>query len=65
MIGAASTLVCELAEDLFETEFPTLSSLGRYLVENLYVDTRSLAAVCMMCNSNESKFSVSKGSYGL
>lgn len=51
MLGAASTLIREWAEKLLGLKFPTLSALGRYLVDNVFVDTRSLAAVCIVCNS--------------
>ncbi|XP_051176710.1 uncharacterized protein LOC127291561 isoform X2 [Leptopilina boulardi] len=51
MLGAASTVIREWAENLLGLKFPTLSALGRYLVDNMFVDTRSLAAVCIVCDS--------------
>ncbi|KAF7379941.1 hypothetical protein HZH68_016889 [Vespula germanica] len=53
MLGAASTLIREWAESVLGFKFPTLSALARHLVDNLCVDTRSLAAVCILCASRE------------
>ncbi|XP_031778491.1 DNA-binding protein RFX7 isoform X2 [Nasonia vitripennis] len=55
MLGAASTIIREWAEFLLETKFPTLCALGKYLVNNLYVDSRSLAAVCILSASGEAQ----------
>ncbi|KAG7209771.1 hypothetical protein KM043_011392 [Ampulex compressa] len=62
MLGAASTLIREWAESLLGLKFPTLSALARHLVDNLCVDTRSLAAVCILCASGELNASTSKES---
>ena len=51
MLGAASKVIREWAESLLGIKFPTLSALGRYLVENLCVDTESLAALCLVCGT--------------
>ena len=55
MLGAASIVIREWAESLLGLKFTTLSALGRYLVDNLCVDTRSLAAVCIVCASGTSE----------
>lgn len=52
MLGAASKVIREWAESLLLIKFPTLSALGRYLVENLCVDTESLAAMCIVCGTD-------------
>ena len=57
MLGAASSLIREWAESLLKMKFSTLSALARYLVENLRVDTRSLAAVCILCASSDTQTS--------
>lgn len=61
MLGAASTIIREWAEFLLETKFPTLCALGKYLVNNLYVDSRSLAAVCILSASGEPQPVTKKG----
>ncbi|XP_066592993.1 uncharacterized protein [Prorops nasuta] len=53
MLGAASMLIREWAEKLLGVKFSTLSALARHLVDNLYVDKRSLAAVCILCASGK------------
>ncbi|XP_046613521.1 uncharacterized protein LOC124301930 isoform X1 [Neodiprion virginianus] len=53
MLGAASTLIREWAESLLGLKFPSLSALARHLVNNLCVDTRSLAAVCILCAASD------------
>ncbi|XP_029053747.2 uncharacterized protein LOC114881209 isoform X2 [Osmia bicornis bicornis] len=62
MLGAASTLIREWAENLLGLKFPTLSALARHLVDNLCVDTRSLSAVCILCGSGNSNSSTNKES---
>ncbi|XP_031845605.1 uncharacterized protein LOC116432618 isoform X2 [Nomia melanderi] len=62
MLGAASTLIREWAENLLGLKFPTLSALARHLVDNLCVDTRSLAAVCILCASGNSNTTTNKES---
>ncbi|XP_076242718.1 uncharacterized protein LOC143184403 isoform X2 [Calliopsis andreniformis] len=62
MLGAASTLIREWAESLLGLKFPTLSALARHLVDNLCVDIRSLAAVCILCASGDSNTSTNKES---
>ncbi|XP_076168065.1 uncharacterized protein LOC143147077 isoform X1 [Ptiloglossa arizonensis] len=62
MLGAASTLIREWAESLLGLKFPTLSALARHLVDNLCVDTRSLAAICILCASGDSNTSTNKES---
>lgn len=47
MVGAASTLIREWAENLLNVKFPTLSTLGKYLVNNFCVNNDSVAAMCM------------------
>ena len=61
MLGAASTLIREWAENLLGLKFPTLSALARHLVDNLCVDTRSLSAVCILCASGNSNTATNKG----
>lgn len=61
MLGAASTLIREWAENLLGLKFPTLSALARHLVDNLCVDTRSLSAVCILCASGNSNTTTNKG----
>lgn len=61
MLGAASTLIREWAESLLGLKFATLSALARHLVDNLCVDTRSLAAVCILCATGDSNTSANKG----
>ncbi|XP_011297413.1 uncharacterized protein [Fopius arisanus] len=48
MLGAASTLIREWAEGVLGLKFPNLAALARHLVENICVDTQSLAAVCIL-----------------
>jgi len=60
MLGAASTLIREWAESMLGLKFPNLSALARHLVENFRVDTRSLAAVCIL-SAIESNASSNKG----
>ncbi|XP_048514001.1 chitinase-like protein PB1E7.04c isoform X2 [Athalia rosae] len=48
MLGAASTLIREWAESLLGLKFSSLGALARHLVNNFCVDTRSLAAVCIL-----------------
>ncbi|KAK2579789.1 hypothetical protein KPH14_012182 [Odynerus spinipes] len=62
MLGAASTLIREWAESVLGFKFPTLSALARHLVDNLCVDTRSLAAVCILCASREPDTSINEES---
>ncbi|KAK9305907.1 hypothetical protein QLX08_003266 [Tetragonisca angustula] len=62
MLGAASTLIREWAENLLGLKFPTLSALARHLVDNLCVDTRSLSAVCILCASGNSNTATNKES---
>ncbi|XP_014215978.1 probable serine/threonine-protein kinase nek3 [Copidosoma floridanum] len=61
MLGAASTLIREWAESLLDIKFSTLCSLGKYLVNNLCVDNRSLAAVCLLSASGETQPVTNKG----
>lgn len=61
MLGAASTLIREWAESLLGLKFPTLSALARHLVDNVYVDTQSLSAICILCASGNSNASTNKG----
>jgi len=61
MLGAASTLIREWAEKMLGMKFPNLSALARYLVDNFRVDTRSLAAVCILSASNQHDASSNKG----
>ncbi|XP_078036241.1 uncharacterized protein LOC144469644 isoform X1 [Augochlora pura] len=60
MLGAASTVIREWAENSLNLKFPTLSALARHLVDNFCVDTRSLAAVCILCPSGDSNASTNK-----
>ncbi|XP_043790082.1 DNA-binding protein RFX7 isoform X2 [Apis laboriosa] len=60
MLGAASTLIREWAESLLGLKFPTLSALARHLVDNVYVDTQSLSAICILCASGNSNASTNK-----
>lgn len=53
MLGASSTLIREWAENILGLKFPNLSALARHLVDNFRVDTRSLAAVCILSTSDE------------
>ncbi|KAL6424249.1 hypothetical protein ACFW04_009823 [Cataglyphis niger] len=53
MLGAASTLIREWAETILGLKFSNLSALARHLVDNFRVDTRSLAAVCILSTSDE------------
>lgn len=61
MLGAASTLIREWAESILGLKFLNLSALARHLVNNFRVDTRSLAAVCILSASDELNTSSSKG----
>jgi hypothetical protein len=65
MLGAASTLIREWAESVLGLKFPNLSALARHLVENFRVDTRSLAAVCILSAAVESNASSNKGTLNL
>lgn len=60
MLGAASTLIREWAENELGLKFPNLSALARHLVDNFRVDTRSLAAVCILSTSGERNASSNK-----
>ncbi|XP_053997704.1 uncharacterized protein LOC128886655 isoform X1 [Hylaeus anthracinus] len=62
MLGAASALIREWAENLLGLKFPTLSALARHLVDNLCVDTRSLAAICILCASGDTSNTSTKES---
>lgn len=65
-MGAASALIREWAGTYFNVKFPTLSTLGKYLVDNLFVDNKSLAAVCIMNSShNPQLLTKSSGWYDL
>lgn len=61
MLGAASTLIREWAENLLGLKFSTLSALARHLVDNLCVNTRSLAAICILCGSGDTSTLNNKG----
>lgn len=61
MLGAASTLIREWAEKMLGPKFPNLSALARHLVDNFCVDTRSLAAVCILSASDQRDTSFNKG----
>lgn len=61
MLGAASTLIREWAEKMLGLKFPNLSALARHLVDNFRVDTRSLAAVCILSASDQRDTSSNKG----
>lgn len=63
MLGAASTIIREWAESVLEVKFPSLCSLGKYLVNNLCVDNRSLSAVCILSASEKSLSVENKGIY--
>ncbi|KYQ47601.1 DNA-binding protein RFX7 [Trachymyrmex zeteki] len=60
MLGAASTLIREWAEKMLGPKFPNLSALARHLVDNFCVDTRSLAAVCILSASDQRDTSFNK-----
>lgn len=60
MLGAASTLIREWAEKMLGLKFPNLSALARHLVDNFHVDTRSLAAVCILATSDQRDASSNK-----
>ncbi|RLU23742.1 hypothetical protein DMN91_003948 [Ooceraea biroi] len=60
MLGAASTLIREWAESVLGLKFPNLSALARHLVDNFRVDTRSLAAVCILSAAVEASASSNK-----
>lgn len=55
MLGAASTLIREWAENLLNVKFPTLSILGKYLVNNFCVNDKSLAAICIKSTLEDSQ----------
>lgn len=61
MLGAASTLIREWAESVLGLKFGNLSALARHLVDHFCVDTRSLAAVCILSAAVESNASSNKG----
>lgn len=61
MLGAASVLIREWAETLLDAKFSSLCALGKYLVNNLCVDNRSLAAVCMLSASADPQLKFKKG----
>lgn len=63
MLGAASTLIREWAEKMLGLKFPNLSALARHLVDNFHVDTRSLAAVCILAPSDQLDASSNKGKF--
>lgn len=63
MLGAASTLIREWAESVLGLKFPNLSALARHLVDNLCVNTRSLAAVCILSAADEHNASSDKGKH--
>ncbi|KYN11961.1 PREDICTED: uncharacterized protein LOC108767802 isoform X1 [Trachymyrmex cornetzi] len=60
MLGAASILIREWAEKMLGPKFPNLSALARHLVDNFCVDTRSLAAVCILSASDQRDTSFNK-----
>lgn len=55
MLGAASSLIREWAQNVLNLQFPTLASLAKYLVNNFFVDAQSLAAVCITSSTHEPK----------
>lgn len=63
MLGAASTLIREWAESVLGLKFQNLSALARHLVDNLCVNARSLAAVCILSASDERNASSDKGEH--
>ncbi|XP_011634538.1 uncharacterized protein LOC105425456 [Pogonomyrmex barbatus] len=60
MLGAASALIREWAEKVLGLKFSNLCALARHLVDNFRVDTRSLAAVCILSVSDQCDASPNK-----
>jgi hypothetical protein len=54
-VSAASCLICEWAQKLLGVTFKSLRDLACHLVENLCVDSRSVAAFTIMSSSSGNK----------
>ncbi|XP_021941106.1 uncharacterized protein LOC110840398 isoform X2 [Zootermopsis nevadensis] len=55
LLSAASCLICEWAQKLLGVTFKSLRDLACHLVENLCVDSRSVAAFTILSSSSGSK----------
>jgi hypothetical protein len=55
LVSAASCLICEWAQKLLGVTFKSLRDLACHLVENLCVDSRSVAAFTILSASSGSK----------
>lgn len=55
LVSAASCLICEWAQKLLGVTFKGLRDLACHLVENLCVDSRSVAAFTILSASSGSK----------
>ena len=55
LLSAASCLICEWAQKLLGVTFKSLHDLACHLVENLCVDSRSVAAFTVLSASSGNK----------
>jgi hypothetical protein len=55
LVSAASCLICEWAQKLLGVTFKSLRDLACHLVENLCVDSRSVAAFTILSASSGNK----------
>ena len=51
---AASELVCEWSQKLLNHQFGNLKELAVYLIDNMYVSSRSMAAFTVLTNTGKS-----------
>ena len=55
VLSAASCLICEWAQNLLGVPFKSLQDLAYHLLENLCVDSRSVAAFTVLSTSSGNK----------
>lgn len=53
--NAACHLICEWAEKLLSKKFYSIKELAVHLIENLYIDTQSVAALTLLSTSSQNK----------
>ena len=49
--GAATVLLLEWVEKLFNEKIPTLKDLALFLIDKMYVDNRSVAAITLLSST--------------
>ena len=51
MDGAATLLLLEWVEKLFNEKIPSLKDLALFLIDKMYVDNRSVAAITLLSSA--------------